>query len=118
MYLTLQKISNALLPIRQFLLFSAVCLMLFIAYQLIFPVAVSVHDNLLKICLLGLIWLLLFYSIIITFSGKRVDSIETKSWLAKFKHKLATIMKGCFVIFFFILTVAIVIISTRMLNVL
>ncbi|QBG37599.1 hypothetical protein [Litorilituus sediminis] len=88
-------------------------------YQFLFIDAKeSASDSVLKLSFMAFIWLLLLYSLINTFAGEVVEVQTAQSLLAKFKLKMKQLAMWLLSVLFILLTLAILMISSRMLNVL
>ena len=91
----------------------------FIAYQLLFAqIQVNANDDALKLSFLAFLWLLLLYALVNTFSGMPSALKPEVSLLANLKGKISRFAMWLLSVLFILLTLAILMISSRMLNVL
>ncbi|TPH12558.1 hypothetical protein [Litorilituus lipolyticus] len=89
----------------------------FIGYQLVINTPGTMQSHLLKVCLLSLLWLLLFYTVILTFSGDVQSGIKSTTLFGKLKAKIVSFTQWLLTVLFIMLTIATLLITSRMANV-
>jgi len=89
----------------------------FIGYQLVVNTPGTMQSQLLKVCLLLLLWLFLFYTIILIFSGDVQNGVKSTTWFGKLRAKIVSFTQWFLAVLFIMLTIATLLITSRMANV-